>query len=123
MTARKADAKGPTDTAFVFSTWQQGIEPWRFNVPTGRGAEPDVRAHTVFDRTLLRAGETVSMKHFVRLETQHGLATLKPETLPTRLKIVHEGSGQEFTQALRWTGTRSAASTWNTPSRRPAVPS
>ena len=115
VTARKADAKGPTDTAFVFSTWQQGIEPWRFNVPTGRGAEPDVRAHTVFDRTLLRAGETVSMKHFVRLETLRGLAALRPETLPTRLKIVHEGSGQEFTQALRWTGTRSAASTWNIP--------
>ena len=70
VTARKADAKGgATDVAFVFSSWQKGIESWRFNVPTGRGAEPDLRAATVFDRTLLRAGETVSMKHFVRVET------------------------------------------------------
>ncbi len=28
-----ADAKGgATDVAFVFSSWQKGIEPWRFNV-------------------------------------------------------------------------------------------
>ena len=60
---------GATDVAFVFSSWQKGIESWRFNVPTGRGAEPDLRAATVFDRTLLRAGETVSMKHFIRTET------------------------------------------------------
>ena len=31
-------------------------------------------AHTVFDRTLLRAGETVSMKHFIRAETLQSLA-------------------------------------------------
>ena len=31
---------------------------------------PDERAHTVMDRTLLRAGETVSMKHILRSETE-----------------------------------------------------
>ena len=67
--ARPTRKGGATDVAFVFSSWQKGIEPWRFNVPTGRGAEPDLRASTVFDRTLFRAGETVSMKHFVRVET------------------------------------------------------
>lgn len=115
VTARKAEAKGPTDIAFVFSSWQQGIEPWRFNLPTGRDPEPDLRAHTVFDRTLLRAGETVAMKHFVRLETSRGLAALKPEALPTLMKIVHEGSGQSFTQPLAWSGTRSTASRWAIP--------
>ena len=78
VTARKADdrrqGRRATDLAFVFSSWQKGIEPWRFNVPTGRGAEPDLRAATVFDRTLFRAGETVSMKHFIRTETATGLA-------------------------------------------------
>ena len=126
VTARKADAKAGSaaggegggasiDTAFVFSGWHKGIEPWRFNVPTGRGAEPDARAHTVFDRTLLRAGETVAMKHFFRLETSSGLGTARPDALPTRLKIVHEGSGQEFSQVLHWSGARHAASTWNIP--------
>ena len=115
VTARKPDAKGLTDTAFVFSNWQKGIEPWRFNVPTGRGPELDVRASTVFDRTLLRAGETVSMKHFVRIETSTGLASMKPDDLPSRMKIVHQGTGQEFVQPLKWSGARNAVSSWNIP--------
>ena len=116
VTARKAEPKGgAVDAAFVFSHWNKGIEPWRFNVSTARGSEPDVRAHTVFDRTLLRAGETVSMKHFLRVETSAGLAAPAAETLPTRVKIVHEGSGQEFSVPLQWRGTRSAASSWAIP--------
>ena len=31
-------ARSGGDVAFVFSSWQKGIEAWRFNVPTGRGA-------------------------------------------------------------------------------------
>ncbi len=115
VSARKADAKGVLDTAFVFSGWQKGIEAWRFNVPTSSSPEPDARAHTVFDRSLLRAGETVAMKHFIRAETSAGLALLKPDELPTQVKLVHQGSGQEFTQPLQWSGVRSATSSWNIP--------
>ena len=117
VTARKADEKGgATDVAFVFSSWQKGIESWRFNVPTGRGAEPDLRAATVFDRTLFRAGETVSMKHFIRTETAAGLAVVPAAKLPTTVKLVHQGSGQEFSFPLQWSGGgRSASTTWNIP--------
>ncbi|MGD9831486.1 MAG: MG2 domain-containing protein [Piscinibacter sp.] len=115
VTARHTDAKGVVDMAFVFSSWQKGIEPWRFGVPTGAGPEAEVRAHTVFDRTLLRAGETVSMKHFVRSETRSGLAPLAREMLPDRAIVVHEGSGEEFELPLAWNGTRSATSRWNIP--------
>jgi uncharacterized protein YfaS (alpha-2-macroglobulin family) len=117
VSARSAGANdGVADVAFVFSSWQKGIEPWRFNVPTGRGAEPDLRASTVFDRTLLRAGETVSMKHFIRAETTLGLAPVRPEQLPTRVKIVHQGSGQEVVMPLVWNGAgRNALTTWNIP--------
>jgi hypothetical protein len=115
VSARKADAQGRVDMAFVVNGWAKGIEPWRFSVPVSDQAEPDLRAHTVFDRTLLRAGETVSMKHFVRRETAAGLAMLKPEDLPTRLKLVHEGSGDEVTQPLLWKNGRSSLSTWNIP--------
>jgi uncharacterized protein YfaS (alpha-2-macroglobulin family) len=69
----------------------------------------------VFDRTLLRAGETVSMKHFVRAETTKGLAYVDPALLPARVKIVHQGSGQEYTQPMQWNGQRSAVSTWSIP--------
>jgi len=116
VTARKADAPGAAvDTAFVFGSWNKGIEAWRFNVPTGGGAQPTVRVATVFDRTLLRAGETVAMKHFLRFETSSGLAMATPADLPTRMKIVHEGSGQEFTQLLTWSGTRHATASWSIP--------
>lgn len=115
VVARKTDAKGRADLSFVFSSWQQGIEPWRFNVPVGQGGAPELRAHTVFDRTLLRAGETVSMKHFARQETMTGLALLPADALPNLVKIVHEGSGQQFTLPLKWTGTRSATSNWPIP--------
>ena len=115
VTARSTDAQGVPDTAFVFSSWQQGIEPWRFNLPTAAGGSSDVHASTVFDRTLLRAGQTVSMKHFVRSETSAGLAALAPDELPTERKIVHRGSGQEFRAPLQWQGARSAASQWTIP--------
>lgn len=115
VTARHTDAKGVADMAFVFSSWQKGIEPWRFGVPTGGGPEPELRAHTVFDRTLLRAGETVSMKHFVRSETRDGLAPLARDALPDRAIVVHEGTGEEFELPLVWNGMRSASSRWNIP--------
>ena len=31
------------DFAYAFSNWGEGISPWRFNVPTGRGTEPELR--------------------------------------------------------------------------------
>ena len=116
VTARKTDAQGGVvDTAFVFGSWNKGIESWRFNVPTASSAQPTARVATVFDRTLFRAGETVSMKHFVRLETSSGLKMPEAADLPTRMKIVHEGSGQEFTLPLTWNGTRNAATSWSIP--------
>lgn len=44
--------------AFAWSNWNDGIETWRFNLPTdSRGSdEPSRVVHTVFDRTLLRVG-------------------------------------------------------------------
>ena len=119
VSARKPSASGPApgtvDMSFVFSQWQKGIESWRFNLPTDFRPHPDVRAHTVFDRTLLRVGETVSMKHFVRTETTQGLALIEAAELPARVKIVHQGTGQEYTQPLQWNGQRSATSTWAIP--------
>lgn len=104
---------GVEDLAFVWSNWQNGIEPWRFGVPTEQSATPDTRAHTVFDRTLLRAGETVSMKHFVRLETgprQHQGLMLPEQDFDT-LVITHEGSEQQFTLPLAWSRTASGGRT------------
>ena len=105
VSARHQGADGVEDMAFTWSDWQRGIEPWRFNVPTASAPEPDQRAHTIFDRTLLRAGETVSMKHLLRSETPQGFGL--PAAQPQTLVITHVGSGQQFSQPLRWRRTAS----------------
>ena len=117
ISARHQGSDGVPDMAFTWSDWQRGIEPWRFNVPTSNDVRPDERAHTIFDRTLLRAGETVSMKHLLRTETRGGFGL--PAQEPDSLVITHVGSGQQFTQPLAWrktaTGGRSAQSEFAVP--------
>ncbi|RZL61357.1 MAG: alpha-2-macroglobulin [Variovorax sp.] len=117
VSARAKDAQGVEDLAFTWSDWQRGIEPWRFNVPTSLQPEPDRIAHTVFDRTLLRAGQTVSMKHLIRTQTGQGFGL--PDGTPDTLVITHVGSGQQYTQPLAWrktaTGGQSAENTFAIP--------
>lgn len=124
IVAAHPQARGQADMAFVMSDWNRGIESWRFHVPTDTSPTPTVRAHTVFDRTLLSAGETVSMKHYLRVETSNGFA-LPPggaggsAQMPEKLVIRHEGSGQTYEQPLQWrttaTGGRSAESRFTLP--------
>ena len=99
----RATAGSVEDMSFTWSDWHKGIEPWRFNVPTSSDPVPDTRVHTIFDRTLFRAGETVSMKHLLRTQTRQGFDL--PDLQPTMLVITHSGSGQQTTQAVAWRKT------------------
>ncbi|NYT36945.1 alpha-2-macroglobulin [Allopusillimonas soli] len=113
-------ARGKADFAFALSSWDDGIESWRFNVPTDFQEDPTLAVHTVYDRTLLRAGETVSMKHYIRVETRHGLAAPdEANPLPDRLIIEHQGSGQRYEQPVSWiptaTGGMSSTSSFAIP--------
>ncbi len=112
-----AAAKGqPADMAFVYSSWDRGIESWRFNFATGGGEGSPPPVHTVFDRTLLRTGETVSMKHILRKATAAGLAWADESMWPQELTITHTGSGDVFKLPLQWRkGGRSASSGWAIP--------
>lgn len=94
-------AFGKEDYSFVMSSWDRGIEPWRFDVPTDAGRDPVLLTHTVFDRSLFRAGETVHMKHYVREETRDGLRS-PLNRRPDRLLIEHEGSSQVQEFAVQW---------------------
>ena len=60
------------DMSLMLTSWNEGIRPWQFNLGGGSSAEP-VIAHTVFDRALFRAGETVSMKHVIRRRSRYRL--------------------------------------------------
>jgi hypothetical protein len=104
------------DLGFVFSRWARGIEPWRFGLPVASGTTPDRRAHTVLDRNLLRTGDTVHMKHFVRDDTERGPALPAADTLPTEVVITHLGSDTQHRLPLTWPrGARAASSTWVVP--------
>jgi uncharacterized protein YfaS (alpha-2-macroglobulin family) len=102
------------DMTFTLSDWDRGIETWRFNLPSGEGGADNVIATTVFDRTLLRAGETVHMKHFLRRHVEQGIVQATKEQDGT-LHIIHEGSGQQYEQPLKWSANGSAESTWTIP--------
>lgn len=106
VTARKDD-----DLSFMLSQWDDGISPWQFNLGGGETADT-VLAHTVFDRPLFKAGETVSMKHFLRVPTAHGLAL--PAHLPNTITITHQGSGDKETRPVRWSNA-AGVSQWVIP--------
>ena len=130
VTAARAD-----DFTFTLSNWQQGIEAWRFNLPTGSRDEDSRIVATVFDRTLLRAGETVHMKHFLRRRTQQGFALVRagepapaeprdwraqelgPDKTarPERGFLVHQGTGDKVEFPLRWSANGTAQGEWAIP--------
>ena len=111
---------GATDIAFVFSDWQKGIEPWRFNVPTSRGARArPARPHGVRPHAAARRRDGVDEALRPHARPQPASACRAADRLPTRVKIVHQGSGQEFAQPLQWSGRRAQRARRPGRSRRP----
>ena len=98
----------------MHSSWQQGIEAWRFHLPTDYQPSPYI-ADTVFDRTLLRAGETVHMKHFIRAKTVDGLSLVPKENLPDTISIRFAGGDQHYDFDLNWNESGSAENEWQIP--------
>jgi uncharacterized protein YfaS (alpha-2-macroglobulin family) len=107
-------ARHGQDFAFVHSSWHNGIEPWRFRLPTSYQPSALV-AHTVFDRTLFRAGETAHMKHFIRTRTLDGFGLPRADELPDTLRISFTGGDQHYDFALAWNPDGTAETTWKIP--------
>jgi len=127
-------ARSSDDFTFTLSSWQKGIEPWRFNLQQGSLEEDTRLVATVFDRTLLRAGETVHMKHFLRRRVGLGLALVRPSdrpprggyawlgedtvenaALPAKAWVVHAGSGDKIALPLSWDAAGQALGDWTIP--------
>ncbi len=101
------------DMSFVFSSWDGGLEPYRFGIATGWGQARGL--HTIFGRTLLRAGDTVHMKHVLRLQTGDGFALAPPGTAPTIASIRHVGSADQVELPITWAPDGTALTTWAIP--------
>lgn len=87
-------ARANGDRGIVLPRWDDGIEGWRFNL-SGWQQSGDYVAHAVLDRSLLRAGETLHMRHVVRRLSLRSLQAPRGARYG-RLFIRHEGSGQEY---------------------------
>jgi len=107
-------AKSGQDFSFTESTWSQGIGPYEFGLPVGSGHAANIY-HSVLDRTLFRAGETVSMQHFLRRHVSSGLVIQPGAAGPHRITIRHLGSGQEYSWKAMFDGSGVATSLWKIP--------
>ena len=126
ISAEHPQSYGQADYALVSSGWNDGIQTWMFNLPneynySNSGGEPQLITHTLLDRTLFRAGETVSMKHFIRLQTKDGLVAPVSgrDHLPNELVIEFAAFDEEIRQPLKWvktaSGSMQALSQWKIP--------
>lgn len=109
-----AIARLGSDFSFVHSSWDEGIESWRFRVPNA-SENSLVSAHTVLARPLVRAGETVHMKHLIRGRTTTGFTEIPASGRPSQLVIRHLGTDQEYTRKLEWADPGVALTDWDVP--------
>lgn len=101
------------DFTFTHSGWDEGIEAWRFGVYTESdpsSTDSGVIAHSVLDRTLLRAGETVSMKHFIRVPVMSGFKLLADKDRPTQVWVEHSDTQTRYPADLKWDANGTAVS-------------
>jgi uncharacterized protein YfaS (alpha-2-macroglobulin family) len=104
------------DYSFVLSTWNQGIGPYDFDLPWGyREAQPIF--HTILDRTLIRAGETIHMKHVWRAPTPAGFRT--GGALKGTLVLQHVGSDTAYQLPLTLGGDGIGENEWQAPKDAP----
>jgi len=100
------------DFSFMQSGWNQGIQPMEFGLHTGSVYHLEID-HTVLDRPLFRAGETVSMKHYLRRHSMRGMDISGP--LTRNLSILHRGSGQKFDLEAKFDAQGVAETQWQIP--------
>jgi len=100
------------DMSFTLTKWSDGISPYDFDLPFGWSAPDDI-IHTVFDRALVKAGETVHMKHVLRRPVATGFALTKGFT--GKLTLSHLGSDTEFTMPVTIDASGSGETEWAVP--------
>ncbi len=105
-------ARTPDDFTFTLTTWNQGITPYDFSLPVGSAEAADIYT-TVLDRTLFRAGETVSMEHVLRRHVSSGIA-LQPQA-SHRASVRHTGSDQRYTLEAGFDPSGVGTSRWQIP--------
>jgi alpha-2-macroglobulin len=109
-------ARKSGDFSFTMTQWNDGIRPYDFDLPYGWSEQDDI-IHTVFDRTLVRQGETVNMKHILRKPIGEGFAYGTP--IKGKLRLTHRGSDTEFDLPLSIGADGVGETSWTAPQGAP----
>ena len=109
-------ARANGDMSFTLTDWGEGIRPYDFDLPYGYQAKDDI-LHTVFDRALVRQGETIHMKHILRRPLGAGFA-MAP-TLTGTLRLSHRGSDTQFDMPLSIDANGTGETSWTAPQGAP----
>lgn len=109
-------ARSQGDFSFTLTDWGEGIRPYDFDLPFGYSAAEEI-IHTIFDRSLIRQGETINMKHIVRQPVAGGFALGGARDLKLRLR--HSGSGTEFTLPFHIGSDGIGENSWTAPKGAP----
>ena len=109
-------ARANGDMGFTMTAWSEGIRPYDFDLPYGWSKADDI-VHTIFDRTLIRAGETVNMKHILRRPVAQGFALAG--ALKGTLRLTHRGSDTQFDLPLAIGADGIGENSWTAPAGAP----
>jgi uncharacterized protein YfaS (alpha-2-macroglobulin family) len=105
------------DFSFTLTSWGEGISPYDFDLPYGwDDSEPIF--HSVLDRTLLRAGETVHMKHVYRVPTPRGFRS--GGEVKGTLILQHRGSDTSYELPLSLGADGIGETEWTAPKEAPS---
>jgi alpha-2-macroglobulin len=109
-------ARSGNDFSFTLTQWGQGIQPYDFDLPFGWSERSEIM-HSIFDRSLLRAGDTVNMKHILRRPVSTGFALKGAMT--GELTLSHSGSDIAFTLPVSIDANGTGETTWTAPQSAP----
>ncbi len=104
------------DMSFTLTSWGNGISPSSFDLPYGWSEARDI-VHTVFDRTLLRGGETVNMKHILRRPLLSGFGMAG--AFEGSLRLTHRGSDTQYELPLKIGADGIGENVWTVPQGAP----
>lgn len=109
-------ARKDGDFSFTLTEWGEGIRPYDFDLPYGYEAKGDI-FHTVFDRALVRQGETIHMKHILRSPVAVGFQLAGG--FSGTLRLQHRGSDTSFELPLTIDASGIGESEWTAPQGAP----
>jgi uncharacterized protein YfaS (alpha-2-macroglobulin family) len=104
------------DMSFTLTSWNKGIGPYDFELPWGY-QPPGTTVHAVFDRALVRQGETVHMKLLARRQAGTGFAI--PAAMTGTLRLTHRGSDTQFELPLAIGAGGAGEVAWAVPTGAP----